>query len=108
MISDESSSIILPQKTIGIKKRTKGHKLVVETAREMALAVYEECALVNNEWYKVWPSSKRYVEKSLPLFIPKARATLVDLMNRTKDESLKEKIYEALCLDNEFIDRIVS
>jgi hypothetical protein len=101
-------TLILPkQKSFGMKARKIGHKLVIKTAREMAHEVYEKCASMDNEWYKQWPSRETYVEKSLMYFVPQARATLTDLMMQTKDERLKEEIYQALCDDGQFVDRVI-
>jgi hypothetical protein len=107
VLAQNGPGLLLPQ-GLGMKKRAVGHKLVVKVAREMAHEIYESCASADNEWYKQWPSRETYVERALPLTIPMARATLTDLMVQTKDESLKAEIYEALCLDRQFEDRIVA
>lgn len=101
------TKLLLPQKSFGVAKRVLGHELVVKTAREMGYETYEKCCSMDNDFRKKWPSRESYVEKALPLIIPQARATLTDLMTQTQDENLKEKIYQALCLDSQFVDRIV-
>ena len=103
-----SPTLLTPSRIpFGLQKRKYGHKLIVETAVEMAHEIYEKCAS-DNAWHKAHPSRSAYVLKAVPYLIPRARATLTDLMTSTKDNAMKEKIYEALCLDNQIPSRIVS
>jgi hypothetical protein len=102
-----SPGLFLPQKTFGMEKRTQCHKMVMNVAVEMANTIYERCAGLSNAFRKQHPSQRAYVRKALPYLIPQARATLTDLLVQTRDPVLKDEIYEALCLDNQFVSRVV-
>lgn len=103
-----NTPLILPQKSFGMEARAHAHKMVMDVAVEMANVIWEQCAGLDSAWRRANSPRKRYIRQALPYLIPKARATLVDLMNATDDIATKDKIYEALCLDNQFVNRIVS
>jgi len=80
------------------------HKLFVETACEMAAAVYESMAQ-NNEFYAACKtgdlSQDVFIEKVYANFIPEAKKTLTSMLSLpSTPEWMKEQIYEALLEDN--------
>lgn len=76
------------------------HKLVAQVAREMAGAVYDEAA-VNNEWYALNPSRKRFVRNVAPDLVMEARKVLAEMLGRNDtNEREKAEIYEALMMDS--------
>jgi hypothetical protein len=77
-----------------------GHKMVVDTAREMAAVMYQEMAVASNQWYAMFKDQDAYVEASWPLFLESARTTLAKLLTTNISENLKTQIHEALCMDN--------
>lgn len=75
------------------------HKLIAETAREMAKAVYEECAS-NNAWYAANPSRRNFVRHAAPTLIQQARETLTDMLQQPDvSEAQKAEIMDALVQD---------
>lgn len=75
------------------------HKLVADTAKGMAAAMYEELAK-NNGWYKMNPSQSVFVEKAYGSLIEQARQILASMLSsKTVEEQQKEIIFEALLLD---------
>lgn len=76
------------------------HKLIAETAKEMAAAMYEELAKANADWYRKHPSQKQFVRKHWPNYMESARHTLARLLTTGIAESLKEQISDALIKDN--------
>ena len=90
-------------------RRIVAHKLIAETAREMAAELFEH-AMVHNERFRAWREAsdnlpteairRRYVEMAYPKLIEQARATLAALLAQPIDESLKKTIADALVLDN--------
>jgi hypothetical protein len=75
------------------------HKLVAETAKEMAAAVYEELAK-RNEWYALNPSQKAFVEATYGSLIEQARQVLANMLaSNSVPLEQKEAIFEALVLD---------
>lgn len=75
------------------------HKLIAETAKEMAACAYEECAK-KNDFYKAYPSQKAFVSRHWKNFVGFARSTLASMlaMNHV-DDSTKEQIADALFAD---------
>ncbi len=89
---------------MGKKREGHCHKLVAETAKQMAGAVYEEMARKNNEWYSQNPDMRAYVDRSWGFFVEDARRVLANMLGqRTISESEKENIYEALILDKSLV-----
>jgi len=75
------------------------HKMVAETARGMAAAVYEELAK-KNEWYALNPSQTIFVETTYGSLIDQARQVLANMLeSKTVTPEQKELIFEALVLD---------
>mgnify|MGYP001556543085 CR=1 FL=1 len=91
-----------------MSKTLHAHKLVVETARKMAEAIYEELAKDNN-WPKVKPelraglghkiAREKFIQRNLAKFLGEARSTLTEMLNGHYPESLKEEILDALIKD---------
>jgi len=75
------------------------HALVRKTAIEFAQALYEALA-TNNKWYAANKDRAAFVNSRWPLLLPKARATLAEMLKRPIDERLKAEIREALILDH--------
>jgi hypothetical protein len=75
------------------------HTLVANTAKELAAADYERFAR-SNEFYRKYGSQNAWVAKAWRYYTKAARATLTILMTRSKDQGLKDSIYDALILDN--------
>ena len=89
------------QVPLGQKRQRAAHKLVASVAKEMAGAVYEQCAK-DNDWYRLNPSQKRFIEDHHGTFLEQARQVLgAMLQNPAYDEKTKEEIAEALIKDNE-------
>lgn len=75
------------------------HKIIAKTAQEIAACAYQDMAKDNN-FYKLWPKEREFVNKQWPTFIRAARASLAQMLGMDKySESVKEKIFEALTLD---------
>lgn len=74
------------------------HKLIRQTALEMANELYE-LAAKDNQFYKQYRDRTHFLSLAWPQLIPQARATLAEMLGRTMDEGLKTTITEALILD---------
>lgn len=75
------------------------HKLVAETAKEIAAAAYEDMARDNN-FYRLWPKQKIFVAKHYKNFIRPARECLARMLGMDKfSEETKDEILQALLLD---------
>jgi hypothetical protein len=93
----------------GNRPSKHAHKLVAETAVEMAHELYD-IMMLDNEWFRCWQQQNpgasrrelelRFVRKNLPKLIPQARAMLARSLATTTDPALRETIYSALLLDN--------
>lgn len=98
------------------KQAIYGHKLVVETAVQMAHELYD-AMMMQNEWWEQWKGQnpgvsrhtleQRFVNKNLPLLVPQARAALAKCLQPGMvpglDEKQKAAIAEALILDNQLV-----
>lgn len=72
------------------------HELVAETAKEMAGVFYDEFAK-DNDFYKFYPSQKKFIKREWGRFIAPAKATLAQMLNfSTTPEWQKEQIMDAL------------
>ncbi len=90
------------------KPQAHCHVLIAETAKKAAGELYE-VLMTDNVVYTAWrrqnvgASAKalesRFVARNWPRCIPVARATLAHMLTLPIDETLKESIHEALCLD---------
>jgi hypothetical protein len=75
------------------------HKLIAKTAQEIAAAAYQDMAM-DDDFYKMWPKEKVFVNKMWPTFVRVARETLANMLSMdTYDEKVKEEIAQALMLD---------
>lgn len=78
------------------------HHLVAETAKGMAEATYQECAL-NDAWYAANPKVEVFVRKRWQSFIQPAREMLAEMLHPDKHymttESQRQEIHEALLLN---------
>jgi hypothetical protein len=84
------------------------HKLVRETAEEMAHQVYDEL-MKRNDWYAEWRRQHpgmgpkgleaTFVHKTLSQYVELARAKLAEMLGNPSYSQLHEEIYEALQLD---------
>lgn len=97
MRQNELSGLVLPQQ---ILPHAAGHKLVVNVAKEIAATMYEAFARLDDRWYAANPSQDAYVKEAWPLLLEQARATLANLIAQTRDEHLKDEIFDALVKDN--------
>jgi hypothetical protein len=78
------------------------HKLIADTAKGIAEAAYEIMAS-DDKFYRQWPDPEKFVAKHWKDFIGHARASVtVMLQLPTVDPGVKEKIYDALCLEGGF------
>jgi len=92
------------------------HKLVVQTAVQMAHELYD-VMMQDNQWWATWLAQnpgasrkameKRFVRRNLPLLVPQARAALARCLHPGQSSSLtepdKSRILEALVLDNQLV-----
>lgn len=92
----------------GVKKVRKlrvAHNLVVETAREIAQAYYEEAAR-DNGFYRDFPDAAEFVDRSWNAFSNAARESLVSMLAMDDySEHTKATIYDALLKDGAFNHR---
>ena len=87
----------------GTKKRGSAHRLLAETAKEMAGAVYEVNAQ-DNVFYLRYPDQKAYIEQVWGSLIDQAKQTLAMMLaNPLTPDHQKEIIAEALILDNQLV-----
>jgi hypothetical protein len=98
------------------KQAIYGHKLVVDTAVQMAHELYDSM-MMQNQWWEEWKRlnpgasrhtlEQRFVNKNLPLLVPQARAALAKCLQPGQvpglTERQKEEIAEALILDNQLV-----
>lgn len=76
------------------------HKLIAKTAQEIAAAAYQDMAM-DDDFYKMWPKEKAFVNKMWPTFVRVARATLANMLAMDRySEAFKDEIAQALMLDH--------
>jgi hypothetical protein len=75
------------------------HKLVAETAKEMAAATYEFLAKRSDAWYGQNLSQDKWVKRAWPLYIEEARRTLAGLLATAIAPELKDEIHDAIIKD---------
>lgn len=90
-------------------RKVHAHKLVEQTAREMAHAIWDEAMSRDNELYRgvlranpdctVAQVELRFVRAILPRLLASARTTLAGMLGPGGNENLKPQIYEALLKD---------
>ncbi len=75
------------------------HKLVSKTAQEICACFYQDAAM-HNDFYKMWPKEREFVNKQWGNFIRPAREVLTRMLSMDEyTEEQKSEIYEALLLD---------
>lgn len=82
------------------------HKLIAQTAREMAAEAYEVLAQ-DNAFHRMWPNLGGYVQQMWPAYVADARAILAGMLRGDLDEGVKQIIAEALMLDRPLRDKKV-
>lgn len=76
------------------------HKLVKETAMELAGAFYEVTAGKSNEFYAAFPNQKMFIRKEWQKFVMVARNVLGHMLGlQSTPEGQKQQIYDALIND---------
>lgn len=88
-------------------KRGWVHPQIKEVAVQIANELYELCAskggAESNEWYANNKNREAYIERTWPLAIPRARATLAQMLaSPIYNEEMKSKIHQALVDDQIF------
>ena len=103
MTKSYGSRIIRPGEPPPVQAKGVVHKLVAETAKAFAEAVWEEGATQSNEFYKLWPRAEYFVRKRWQSFIQPARTHLAELLHPDKHSlstpEMREQIHEALLLN---------
>ena len=79
--------------------RRHAHKLVAQTAQELAGAVYERLASKSDEFFAANPSQKQWISREAPKFLEHARAALAETLRLSTDEVERAEIGDALILD---------
>lgn len=89
-------------------KSMSAHHLIVDTAKEMAGALYEDLAK-DNVWYKQWRAAHpgmneprlqyRFIVAMRPKLIQQARTTLTKMLKGSYPQVLKDQIADALIKD---------
>lgn len=88
------------------------HKDVAEVAKAAAHELYDQLMhddLLFSEWKRKNPGASakalesRFVARNWGKCIPVARATMARILATSRDDDLKAKVYEALCLDHTLI-----
>lgn len=75
------------------------HRLVADTAKEIAGDAYETLAK-NNEFFAACPSQDRFIRLSWQYYVPLAREYLTDLLtHHSTTEYVKEHIFQGLMRD---------
>jgi len=73
------------------------HKLIAETAKEMAGAFYEEAAGESDDFYRYYPKQREFINREWKRFIEAARIQLSKMLGMPHvPEQQKEIIFEAL------------
>lgn len=75
------------------------HRQVRDTAEGIAAAFYEMAAS-DNDFYKLWPSQRRFVKLKWGAFVKDARQAMGEMLGRDDvPEEIKAAVYEALQMD---------
>lgn len=88
------------------------HTLVAETAKDMAHTLFEK-TMQDNSFYSAFVANNPgrtlgeleslYITRMWPVLVEQARATLAGMLRSGIDEGVKERIMEALVLDNSLV-----
>jgi len=82
-----------------VKAKGVVHKLLAQTAKEMARCWYEEAAH-DNDFYREHPNIHLFVDRRWGNFIRHARSALTDMLAMPNvPENQKAEIYDALLLN---------
>jgi len=83
-------------------QETNAHRLVRDLCLEMANAVYEELATLHNNFVKMNPDRRAYVNRIAPSLVAEARHTLAALLDDSHHlpDTDKQTIFDALLLDS--------
>ena len=74
------------------------HNLLAETAKAIAKEAYESLAH-DNHFYAEWPTVDAYVARNWTIHLDAVRAQFIKILQGDYPESMKEPIYEAMCID---------
>lgn len=78
------------------------HKLIAETAKEMAGAEYEDAAGSDDQFYKAYSSQKQFIRRHWKNYVGVARKVLTQMLAMDHvSEILKDEIADALIKDRE-------
>lgn len=99
-MSTRQGRLIVPKGSV--KARGVVHKLVAETAKGMAGAVYDALCTKSNGFYAKWPNEQEFIDRRWHSFIQPARETLAEMLGMpdsvvTPDQ--KAEIHQALLLN---------
>jgi hypothetical protein len=100
-MSTRQGRLIVPKGST--KARGMVHKLVADTAKGMAEAVYEALCSKSNAFYVLWPSAPDFVMRRWHSFIQPAREQLSEMLGMPDSQvnpDQKAEIYEALLKHN--------
>ena len=76
------------------------HKMVRITAQKMAMVLYDQICSEDNTFYKLNPSPRHFCNLWWPRLVPKARATLAQMLSGDYPDDLKAEIHNALLQDH--------
>ena len=86
------------------------HRLVAETAKDIARAVYDVLAM-NNDFYKAYPTMQSFVNNQWSYFIGDARRSLATMLKPKAgtennpefyySQHIRDEIFEALLAEGE-------
>lgn len=82
-----------------VKARGMVHKLVADTAKELAATAYEGMALRHDDFYQYWPDQKKFVQLRWQSFVQPAREQLAEMLglpDSMVSQEQKRDIYDAL------------
>jgi hypothetical protein len=101
----EGEEILMPTHNLDRPVNAKGvvHRLVADTAKEIAAADWEGRASASDKFYKAWPNVNAWVRRRWQSYIQIARETLAEMLDASKHymttEAQRQEIHEALLLN---------
>ena len=94
------------------KLKAHAHPMIALLAHEMAHELYETM-MMDNFWYGQWKSKHpgmsakhlefAFVRRNIEVLLPQARATLASMLATNIPEAQKEKIMDALVMDQTLV-----